>query len=151
MSLWKLAIVVILLGVVGVFAYDGVQVLDAHKNITDTANAAASAAAQAIATSKRCTRAAVPQPTPAPARAAALTPAGGNALASAPAKSCADGRTVADNTAKGQGDVVTAYTYDPVAARVWVTVSGSAKSLVLHYVDRNLTDNIRVSSSARPE
>jgi Tfp pilus assembly protein FimT len=128
MSLWKLVIVVVLLGVLGLFAYDGVQVLDARKNITNTATVAASAAAHAIATEKVC-KIANPKTF---------------------SKTC-DPATAAANAAKSQGDVVTAYTYDAVAAKVSVTVSGTAKSLVLHYFDRNLTDNIRASSSARPE
>ena len=128
MTLWKLVIVVVLLGVVGLFAYDGVQVLDARKNITSTASAAASAAAHAIATQKVCDFTHPKTYT----------------------KTC-DPATAAANAAASQGDVVTAYTYDAVAAKVSVTVSGTAKSLVLHYLDRNLTDNIRASSSARPE
>ena len=128
MSLWKLPIVVILLGVIGLFAYDGVQVVDARRNISDTASAAASAAAHAIATQKVCA----------------------NTNPKTASKTC-DPRTIANNTAQMQGDVVTSYTYDAVAARVSVTVSGSAKSLVLHYFDRNLTDNIRASAAARPE
>jgi Flp pilus assembly protein TadG len=129
MKMWKLAIVVIVLGVIGLFAYDGVQVLDARRNISDTASAAASAAAQAIATSKSCA----------------------DAHPGATAPTCKNARAVADTTAKSQGDVVTSFAYDPIAARVSVTVSGNSKSLVLHYLDRNLTDNIRASSSARPE
>jgi hypothetical protein len=128
MKIWKLAIVVIVLGVIGLFGYDGLQVLNTRRNISDTASAAASAAAQAIATSKSCA----------------------DASAGKPSKKCPDARTVADKTAQSQGDVVTAFTYDAVAARVSVTVSGNSKSYVLHYVDRNLTDNIRASSSARP-
>jgi hypothetical protein len=128
MKFWKLAIVVIVLGVIGLFGYDGVQILNTRRNISDTASAAASAAAQAIATSKSCANA---------------------STGSAP-KKCTDARTAADKAAQSQGDVVTAYTYDAVAAKVSVTVSGNAKSYVLHYLDRNLTDNIRASSSARP-
>jgi len=127
-TIWKFAIVLVLLGALGLLAYDGVQVLDARKNISSTASAAASAAAHAIAVEKACI---FTNPKTA-------------------AKTC-NPRTVADNTAKSQGDVVTAYEYDAVAAKVSVTVSGTAKSLVLHYLDRNLTDNIRASSSARPE
>jgi hypothetical protein len=128
MRFWKLAIIVSLLGVVGMFAYDGVQLLDAHRNISNTASAAASAAAQAISTSKDCADA-KPSTT----------------------KDCAVAwRKVADETAQSQGDVVTAFVYDPVAARVSVTVTGTARSLVLHYLDKNLTDDIHASSTARP-
>jgi len=128
MRFWKLAIVVILLGVVGMFAYDGVQVLDARRNISDTASAAASAAAQAIAASKHC------------------------ADAPPSSKDCAVAwRAVADKMAQSQGDVVTAFTYNAATARVSVTVTGTAKSLVLHYFDKNLTDDIHASSTARPE
>jgi Flp pilus assembly protein TadG len=140
MSLIKLTIAVVVLGVVGLFAYDGVQVLNAQKNIRDTASAVAGAAAHAIATSKDC---ATSKP---PAAAASTTPA----ATTTATKTCAGARTVADKTAQSQGDVVTSFTYDPVAARVSVTISGSAKSLVLHYFDRSLTDNIKASSSARP-
>jgi Flp pilus assembly protein TadG len=128
MKFWKLAIVVIVLGVIGLLGYDGVQVLNTRRDISDTASAAASAAAHAIATSKIC-----------------ATANAGNAT-----KKCTDAKTAADKTAQSQGDVVTAYSYDAVAARVSVTVSGTAKSYVLHYFDRNLTDNIHASSSARP-
>ena len=127
MRFWKLAIVVILLAVLGMFAYDGVQVLDARRNISDTAAAAAAAAAQAIASSKDC----------------ADSPPG--------TKQCANARKVANETAQSQGDVVTAFTYNAVTTRVSVTVTGSAKSLVLHYLDKSLTDDIHASSTARPE
>jgi Flp pilus assembly protein TadG len=136
MNLWKLAIVVVVLGVLGVFAYDGVQVLNARRNISDTASAAASAAAHAIATSKGCANA---------------QPAATTTAKATTGTDCHNARAVADKMAKSQGDVVTSFTYDAAAARVSVTVSGSANSLVLHYVDRNLTDNIHASSSARPE
>jgi hypothetical protein len=59
-------------------------------------------------------------------------------------------RVIADTTAKQHGDVVIAFSYDPVAALVTVTVSGNADSLALHLIDKNLTDNIRASASARP-
>ncbi len=146
MNLWKLAVVVILLGVVGLFGYDGVQVLHARRNISDTASAAAAAAAHAIATSKECANAQHPE-----AAAAAGTTGTATATATAvSATNCANARAVADKMAKSQGDVVTSFAYDPVAVRVSVTVSGSANSVVLHYLDRNLTDNIHASSSARP-
>jgi Flp pilus assembly protein TadG len=154
MNLWKMAIVVVLLGVVGLFAYDGVQVLDARRNISDTASAAASAAAHTIATSKDCADAQPATPaTPAtPAATTATTAAAATATATAATTTtdCRTARAVADKMAKSQGDVVTSFTYDAVAARVSVTVSGSANSLVLHYFDRNVTDNIHASSSARP-
>jgi len=57
---------------------------------------------------------------------------------------------IAESTARAHGDVVTAFAYDPVAARVKVTVSGSANSLVLHYFDKNLTNNIKASATAQP-
>ncbi len=136
MNLWKLAIVVVVLGALGVFGYDGVQVLNARRNISDTASAAASAAAHAIATSKGCANA---------------QPAAATTAKATTGTDCHNARAVADKMAKSQGDVVTSFTYDAAAARVSVTVSGSANSLVLHYVDRNLTDNIHASSSARPE
>ena len=134
MTVWKLGIVAVIMGVIGLFAYDGVQVLDARRNISDTASAAAAAAAHTISTNKQC--------------------AGANAPVAATSSSttkCANPRDAATRLAKGQGDVVTSFIYDPVAARVSVTVSGSANSLVLHYLDRNLTDNIHASSSARPQ
>ena len=144
MRIIKLGIALVLLGVVGLFAYDGVQVLDARRNIINTASAVASAAAHAIATSKGCAA----TPTTGVAAATAITAT--NAGTSATAKGCASARTVADKAAQSQGAVVTSFIYDPVAVRVTVTVSSSAKSLVLHYFDRNLTDNIHASSSARP-
>jgi len=146
MNLWKLAIAAILLGAVGLFAYDGIQVLNARRNISDTASAAAAAAAHAIAASKDCATA-----HPAAASTSSATPAATPGSASSATPSCLNARTAADRLAKSQGDVVTSFTYDAVAARVSVTVSGSANSLVLHYFDRNLTDNIHASSTARPE
>ena len=83
-------------------------------------------------------------------RDAASATAGAAAHAIASTKDRAKARTIADQTAKSHGDVVIAFGYDPVAALVTVTVSGKASSLVLHFFDKNLTDNIRASASARP-
>jgi uncharacterized protein (UPF0333 family) len=116
MTVWKLAVALVLIAAIGVVGYDGVEILNAHRDVRDAASATASAAAQAIASTKD------------------------RAKASA----------IADKTAKARGDVVTAFTYDPVAAKITVTVSGNASSLVLHLFDKNLTDNIRATATARP-
>jgi len=60
------------------------------------------------------------------------------------------GRPAADGAARSHSAVVTHYHYDPVLARVDVTVSGSVRTLVLHYVDRGLVDDITASATARP-
>jgi len=62
----------------------------------------------------------------------------------------ASGPGAAAKVAGQAGDVVTAYVYDPVAAEVELTVSGTADSLVLHYLSKKLTDNITASATARP-
>jgi len=120
MTVWKLAVALVIIAAIGVVGYDGVEILNAHRDVRDAASATASAAAQAIAGAKDRTKA--------------------GAAASA----------IADKTAKARGDVVTAFSYDPVLAKVTVTVSGNANSLVLHFFDKNLTDNIRASATARP-
>ena len=51
MTTLKVLIVIIVLGVVGVFAYDGVKVVGARRDVSNAASAAASAAAQAISSS----------------------------------------------------------------------------------------------------
>jgi Flp pilus assembly protein TadG len=116
MSVWKVVLLLIVLGAVVVFAYDGVEILNAHRDVRNAASASASAAAQAITSTKDRAKA----------------------------------RTIADSTAKAHGDVVIDFTYDPVAAKVRVTVSGNASSLVIHLLDKNLTNNIKASASARP-
>jgi len=116
MTTAKVLITVIILAVVGVFAYDGVQVLNARRDVSNAATTAAAAAAHAIAT---------PADRP---KAYAL----------------------AEKTAKADGDALISFSYDPVAAKVSLTLSGKADSLVLHYLDKNLTDNIKSSASARP-
>ena len=116
MSLWKAVLALMLVAAVVLFAYDGVQVLNAHRDVRDAASATAGAAAHAIASTKD--------------RAKAFA--------------------IAQSTAKAHGDVVTQFAYDPIAAIVRVTVSGSASSLVLHLIDNNLTNNIRASASAQP-
>jgi len=80
--------------------------------------------------------------------ASATASAAAHAISST--KDRAKASQIADQTAKAHGDVVIAFGYDPVAAIVTVTVSGKASSLVLHIIDKNLTDNIRASASARP-
>ncbi len=60
------------------------------------------------------------------------------------------GKGAADKVAVADGDVLTAYAYDPVAAEVELTVSGTADSLVLHYLSKRLTDDITASATARP-
>jgi len=60
------------------------------------------------------------------------------------------GRAAADAVAKENAAVITRYHYDPAGATVYVTVSGTAKSLVLHYVDAGLVNNITASARARP-
>jgi len=116
MTVVKFLVVVIVVGIIGVFAYDGVQVLNARRDVSSAASAAASAAAQAISTPANRPKA----------------------------------EAIAPKSAKSNGDALISYTYDPVAARVSLTVSGKAKSLILHYIDKNLTDNIKSSASARP-
>jgi len=116
MKFVKFLAVLIVVAIIGVFAYVGVQVLNARRDVSSAASAAASAAAQAISTPTTRDNA----------------------------------KAIAEKTAKANGDVLTSFAYDPVAARVSLTVSGKAKSLVLHYLDKNLTDNIKSSASARP-
>jgi hypothetical protein len=83
-------------------------------------------------------------------RDASSATAGAAARAITSTKDRAKARVIADQTAKAHGDVVIAFSYDPVAAIVNVTVSGKADTLALHLFDKNLTDNIRASASARP-
>ena len=83
-------------------------------------------------------------------RDAASATAGAAARAITSTKDRTKARAIADQTAKARGDVVIAFSYDPVAAIVNVTVSGKADTLVVHLFDTNLTDNIRASGSARP-
>jgi hypothetical protein len=114
-SVWKAMIALVILAIIVVFGYDGVSVLNAHRDVRDAASATAGAAAHVIATTK----------------------------------DSANARKTADATAKSHGDVVIAYAYDQVAAQVKVTVSGNANSLVLHYLDKNFTNNIKASASAQ--
>ena len=49
------------------------------------------------------------------------------------------GRAAADSTVKSHSNaVLTKFVYNPVAAKVNVTVSGSADTLVLHYFDKGV-------------
>jgi hypothetical protein len=116
MTFWKAILALLIVAIVGMFAYDGISVLNAHRDVRDAASATAGAAAHAIASTKDRAKA----------------------------------RTIADSTAKSHGDVVTEFAYDPVAGRVVVTVSGKSSSLVLHYIDKNLTNNIKATASAQP-
>jgi Flp pilus assembly protein TadG len=113
----KIVLLVVVLAVAGVFAYDGIQVSNAKRNVHNTAISAADAAATAI--QKNPTNTGL-------------------------------GRKAADTAAHQQGDVVTDYRYDPVAAKVTLRVSGSASTLVLHYFSKHLTDDITQSATARP-
>jgi hypothetical protein len=124
MSGWKMLIGLVLLAAIVLFAFDAVSILNAHRDVSDVASASAGAAAAAIAEAKK------------PAVPGAKPPA--------------TPRSAANSTAAAHGDVVIAYDYDPVAARVKVTVSGTAKSIVLHYFDKNLTENIKASAIAQP-
>jgi hypothetical protein len=129
MSVWKLLITVVVLGAVALFAFDALSVLNAHRDVRDVASASASAAAGTISTSSQPTLDGVKAPSAATAAAA---------------------KKAADKQATAHGDVVTYYNYDPVTTHVNVTVSGNAKSFVLHYFDRNLTNNIKASAVAQP-
>ena len=84
MTFWKLAVIVVIVAIIGVGAYDTVQVLNAHRDVRDTSSATAGAAARAITSTKDRAKA----------------------------------RVIADQTAKAHGDVVIAFSYDPVAAIV---------------------------------
>ena len=129
MSVWKLLITVVVLGAVALFAFDAISVLNAHRDVSDVASASAGAAASTISTSSH---------------------PGTNGAKAPTAAAEAAAEKAAANLAKGHGDVVIYYNYDPVATRVKVTVSGNAKSFVLHYFDRNLTNNIKASAVAQP-
>jgi Flp pilus assembly protein TadG len=129
MSFWKLLIALVVMAAVALFVFDGVSVLNAKRDVVNVASASASAAASAIATSTKNTTTPVQKP---------------------PVKGPSPAELAADKTAQAHGDVVTAFAYDAVAARVKVTVSGSAKSFVLHYFDKNLTNNIKASATAQP-
>ena len=120
MTVWKLAVALLIIAAIGVVGYDTVEILNAHRDVRDAASATAGAAAQAISSAKDRT------------------------------KATAGASAVADKTAKAHGDVVTAFSYDPIAAKVTVTVSGNASSLVLHFFDKNLTENIRATATAHP-
>jgi hypothetical protein len=124
MSAWKMLIGLVLLAAIVLVAFDVVSVLNAKRDVSDVASASAGAAAVAITNAKKA---------PVPGAKPPVSPV-----------------SVAKSTAAAHGDVVIAYDYDPVLARVKVTVSGSAKSLVLHYFDKNLTDNIKASAVAQP-
>ena len=123
MSVWKLLITVVVLGAVALFAFDALSVLNAHRDVRDVASASAGAAAVAISNENK----------PLAKGTKPVSPA-----------------SAAEATARAHGDVVTYYNYDPVTTHVNVTVSGNAKSFVLHYFDRNLTNNIKASAVAQP-
>ena len=102
--------------VVGLFGYDGFQVVKTGRYVRTTANNAAGAAAHAIYVSHNPSV----------------------------------GRPYAEKVADQAGDVITNYLYDPVAAEVELTVSGTADSLVLHYLSKGITDDIKASATAKP-
>lgn len=112
----KLIGILVVVALVGVFGYDGVQVVKTGRDVKTTANDAAGAAAHEIYVTHNVS----------------------------------SGAGAADKVALADGDVVTAYVYDPVAAEVELTVSGTADSLVLHYLSKRLTDDITASATARP-
>jgi len=62
----------------------------------------------------------------------------------------AKGRVAANGMAQQHHAVLTVYHYDPVAAKVKVTLSGSIDSLVLHYVNRGLVKDVTASATASP-
>ena len=123
MSIWKFLNAVVVLGAVVVFTFDAVSVLNAHRDVSDVASASAGAAAVAISNENK----------PLAKGTKPVSPA-----------------SAAEATARAHGDVVIDYNYDAATARVKVTVSATAKSLVLHYIDKNLTDNIKASAVAQP-
>jgi len=112
----KLVALLMVVAVLGVFGYDGFQVVKTGRDVRSTAENAAGAAAHEIY------------------------------LTHNPAV----GRPYAQQVATQAGDVVTQYNYDSVAAKVELTVSGTADSLVLHYLSKHLTDDITASASASP-
>lgn len=57
-------------------------------------------------------------------------------------------RKAADDAAKRAGDVITTYSYDPVAHKVTLTVGGTASSWVAGRIERSWTDNITATASA---
>jgi hypothetical protein len=59
-------------------------------------------------------------------------------------------RAAADAAAKRSGDVVSRFAYDPVSARVSVTVSGSTTTWIASRFDKSIADNITGSATARP-
>ncbi|HEY2429627.1 MAG TPA: hypothetical protein VGI06_11905 [Acidimicrobiales bacterium] len=81
--------------------------------------------------------------------------AAGNA-ASAAAQSVAknhnasQARAAADAVAARAGDVITKFSYDPVAAKVSLSVGGSTTTWIVGRIDRSLAQDITASASARP-
>jgi hypothetical protein len=112
----KLVVVIVLLAIIVVGGHDALRIAKADKNVRNTANAAALAAAQSIGKTHDTKTAA----------------------------------TDADAVAAQAHDIVTKYTYDPVAAKVSLTVSGSTTTWVTGRIDKSLADNITASASARP-
>ncbi len=116
MTVGKLVGGLVVIGVVGVGAYDGLHVVNAHRDMANIAGEAAGSAAHAIFTTHDETQ----------------------------------GSAAAERSAAAHHAVVTSYHYDPVAAQVMLTVSGSVKSLVLRYVDSGLVDDVTATAKARP-
>jgi len=59
------------------------------------------------------------------------------------------GRIAADATAKAHGMVITTFHYNSVTDTLNVSVSGTSKTLVLHYFSTHIVD-LNASASVRP-
>jgi hypothetical protein len=132
-SVTKVVVLIVVLAVLGVIGHDGYEISRAQKDVRTTAKSAADAAAHAIACSP-------------------LSPSG-QCLAqpgTSPAARTKAGSSAATREAAINGDVVTAYNYDPVANKVALTIGANADTWILGHLHRAWTDSIKASSTASP-
>jgi len=123
-SFGKLVVLIVVLAIIGVFAHDGIEIAKAQKDVRNTAHAAASDAAYAIASA--------PVGTPAAVRDQA-------------------GATAAAKEAAKSGDVVETYNYDSgIANTVHVTIGASADTWIVSHIDKKIAEDIKSSASVTP-
>ena len=111
-------ILLIVAAVIVVGGHDALTIVHANRDVRDTAQNAAGAAAAVI----YC----------------------------AHGQGEAQARVAADRVAQAAGDVVSAFSFDPVAQRVHVTAAGNASSWVAGNIQRSWTDDITSSRTASP-
>ena len=76
--------------------------------------------------------------------------AGSAAQTIAASHGTATAKSAAVAVATRAGDVITKYSYDPVAATVTLTVAGSTSTWIVGRIDKSATDDITATAAARP-